>query len=131
LFVIFSAPLFGPISGPTNCLDTLIAAKPKPKPQAKAKSKCLSDKKMGTAAAASEHASTSATITPGTTLSPQAEAAAIAILEHSALPSMVAGSNRDRDQEASGSVCQGNTIISVTRPPTKIKQEREMREREK
>ena len=27
--------------------------------------------------------------------------------------------------------CQGNTIISVTRPPTKIKQEREMRERER
>ena len=30
------------------------------------------------------------------------------------------------------SVCQGNTIISVTRPPTKIKQERrEKRERER
>jgi len=27
--------------------------------------------------------------------------------------------------------CQGNTIISVTRPPTKIKQEREKRERER
>jgi len=28
-------------------------------------------------------------------------------------------------------LCQGNTIISVTRPPTKIKQEREKRERER
>ena len=28
-------------------------------------------------------------------------------------------------------VCQGNTIISVTRPPTKIKQERKRRERER
>ena len=27
--------------------------------------------------------------------------------------------------------CQGNTIISVTRPPTKIKQERGERERER
>jgi len=27
--------------------------------------------------------------------------------------------------------CQGNTIISVTRPPTKIKQERKSRERER
>jgi len=27
--------------------------------------------------------------------------------------------------------CQGNTIISVIRPPTKIKQEREKRERER
>ena len=28
-------------------------------------------------------------------------------------------------------LCQGNTIISVTRPPTKIKQERKRRERER
>ena len=27
--------------------------------------------------------------------------------------------------------CQGNTIISVTRPPTKIKQEKKRRERER